>query len=210
MLGPLPALRGGWPCRGRAARHRRRLQDGPVAPFRGRTTGTRSAGHQPERVPGCPDPLQRSRRAGGARARRGASCPPQQETLSQRRRQRRGPVPRHGRQRSLRRAGECRGGDRLPRSPRPGRGDGRADQRELYEAGARVGLEADTNGDGRPDVVQVVAGTEVVRQDEDADYDGTLDRRFEGEVSSEIEAPAPPMLPSLDCGGVDRFWASRR
>ncbi len=89
-------------------------------------------------------------------------------------------------------------------------GDGRADQRELYEAGARVGLEADTNGDGRPDVVQVVAGTEVVRQDEDADYDGTLDRRFEGEVSSEIEAPAPPMLPSLDCGGVDRFWASRR
>ena len=88
-------------------------------------------------------------------------------------------------------------------------GNGRADQRERYEGGARVGLEADTNGDGRPDVVQVVAGTEIVRQDEDADYDGTMDRRFEGEAQSDLAAPAPPALPELECGGIDRFWAKR-
>jgi hypothetical protein len=88
-------------------------------------------------------------------------------------------------------------------------GDGIAEQLEHYEGGVRVGLEADTNGDRRPDVVQVVAGGEVVRQDEDSDYDGTMDRRFEGEAQSELSAPAPPELPALDCGGVDRFWAKR-
>jgi hypothetical protein len=56
----------------------------------------------------------------------------------------------------------------------------------------------------------VVAGTEVVRQDEDSDYDGLLDRRFEGEAESELSTPAPPALPALDCGGIDRFWAQRR
>ena len=86
--------------------------------------------------------------------------------------------------------------------------DPRADQRELYADGRRVRAEFDTQGDGRPDVVQYLDENEaMVRQDEDSNHDGRLDVRFEGGrsvvVSDPPEAPAP--LKRLGCGRFARY-----
>jgi hypothetical protein len=87
-------------------------------------------------------------------------------------------------------------------------GDGKADQRVRYEDGQAVRLEADTNGDGKADVVQHLRGEAIARQCEDGDYDGRIDRCFEGTapvaVSGETDVSAP--LGRLECGGFDRFW----
>jgi len=72
----------------------------------------------------------------------------------------------------------------------------------------RIRLELDTNDDGRPDVVQHLDGDSVARQDEDSDFDGTIDRSFEGKKAVPVEGKpkAPPKLGDLDCGEFDRFW----
>jgi len=48
----------------------------------------------------------------------------------------------------------------------------------------------------------------VVRQDEDEDFDGRIDRRFEGakQVPLEGRPEAPEALRALDCGSFDSFW----
>jgi hypothetical protein len=74
-----------------------------------------------------------------------------------------------------------------------------------------VKLQADTNGDKRPDVIQTFQGGAVARQDEDSDYDGKIDRSFEGQTAVAVPADdrAPAPLGALDCGAADSFWARR-
>ncbi len=60
-------------------------------------------------------------------------------------------------------------------------GNGVADTREIYENGDRIRLEVDTNDDRRPDVVQAVGEGGLPLQDEDVDFDGVVDRRFQGD-----------------------------
>jgi hypothetical protein len=71
-----------------------------------------------------------------------------------------------------------------------------------------VRLEADTNKDKRPDVIQTFAGDAVARQDEDANFDGKIDRSFQGTKSVPVTDPkAPSALPPLACGPLDPFWS---
>ena len=92
-------------------------------------------------------------------------------------------------------------------------GDGWADTRQvLNEAGEVVRLDADTNADRRPDVVQVYAGGALLHQDEDSDGDGRVDRRFRGDQSAEVPADARiegDRFRTLDCGSFDGFWWKR-
>ena len=85
---------------------------------------------------------------------------------------------------------------------------GRADRREIYQAGALARVEADTNADGRPDIVQVYDGASVAVQQEDTDHDGVFDVRFEDGAAVETEAPepAPAPIPPLECGRFSSFW----
>jgi len=90
-------------------------------------------------------------------------------------------------------------------------GDGKGDQRQVFEDGKIARIEADTNQDGRPDVVQYLSGSSVIRQCQDDNYDGTVDACFEGEkvvpVSGVTDLHQP--LGTLDCGGFDPFWKRR-
>jgi len=47
-----------------------------------------------------------------------------------------------------------------------------------------------------------------VRQDEDSDYDGRLDRSFQGEEAVPLSADAPPLEPfgKLACESFHGFW----
>ena len=87
-------------------------------------------------------------------------------------------------------------------------GNGVPDQRESYRDGKRVRLEADTNDDQRPDVVQRTEPDGTEFQDEDTDFDGVLDQRFRGD--SQIALPpntaAPAPLPEMQCGDFHSFW----
>jgi hypothetical protein len=50
------------------------------------------------------------------------------------------------------------------------------------------------------------------RQDEDHDFDGVADARFEGGKPATLPARTPiPGAPfeKLDCGSFDRFWRTR-
>ena len=73
-------------------------------------------------------------------------------------------------------------------------------------------IDADTNGDGKPDVVQTLSGGGPSRQDEDLDFDGVIDRRFEGKklvepaAGTRIEGDA---FGKLGCGSFHRFWWKR-
>ena len=51
-------------------------------------------------------------------------------------------------------------------------------------------------------------GEEVARQDEDSNFDGILDLRFEGETAVAVEGKpeAPAALPKLECGDFHSFW----
>lgn len=91
-------------------------------------------------------------------------------------------------------------------------GNGVADNREVYEGGERVRLEVDTNEDRRPDVAIVARPGGVSRQDEDTDFDGIIDLRFDGDTPVDIPAGtkfAGEKFEKLDCGSFDAFWWKR-
>jgi hypothetical protein len=90
-------------------------------------------------------------------------------------------------------------------------GDGNGNLRQVYANGTIAHLEADTNNDGRPDVVQYLSGPDVVRQCEDSEYDGTVDRCFEGDQVAPVTGVTDLSEPlgSLGCGSFDSFWRSR-
>jgi hypothetical protein len=55
-------------------------------------------------------------------------------------------------------------------------------------------------------------GTTATRQDEDADFDGIVDRRFDGDQL--VDTPAGTKITGagfgkLGCGSVHRFWWKR-
>ena len=78
--------------------------------------------------------------------------------------------------------------------------------------GERVQLQADTNGDGRADVIQTFEGGQVARHDEDQDFDGRIDASFVGGKPAPVDgAPAlsPGPLGKLECGALDPFWKQR-
>jgi len=88
-------------------------------------------------------------------------------------------------------------------------GNGVGDTREVYEGGQRVRTEVDTNNDRKPDVVVSVGPGGVSRQDEDTDFDGVVDHRFDGDTP--VDFPAGTKLPDkpfgkLDCGSFHSFW----
>ena len=54
-------------------------------------------------------------------------------------------------------------------------------------------------------------GEEVARQDEDSDFDGIIDLRFDGDTSVPVEGQpeAPANLSKLECGTFHSFWKRR-
>jgi hypothetical protein len=93
-----------------------------------------------------------------------------------------------------------------------GGGKGMADTREVYQRGQRTRLDADTNADRKPDVIQYFRGDAVTRQEEDADFDGVIDRRFDD--GKPVPVPAGTRIPgadfgSLGCGSFHGFWWKR-
>ena len=51
----------------------------------------------------------------------------------------------------------------------------------------------------------------MARQDEDSDFDGVIDLRFDGDtqVAVEDEPEAPAALSKLECGTFHSFWKRR-
>jgi hypothetical protein len=60
-------------------------------------------------------------------------------------------------------------------------------------------------------VIQYLTDGNVIRQCEDAEFDGRIDRCFEGESLAEVsgvtDVGAP--LESLGCGSLHSFWRRR-
>ncbi len=91
-------------------------------------------------------------------------------------------------------------------------GNGVADNREVYEGGARVRTDIDTNNDRKPDVTISTAPSGASRQDEDTDFDGIIDQRFDGDTPIDIPAGtklAGEKFGRLDCGSFHGFWWKR-
>jgi len=75
-----------------------------------------------------------------------------------------------------------------------------------------VRIDVDTNGDRKPDVVQHLSNGGPPVQDEDSDFDGMVDNRFEGEQLVELTSATPiegDAFGKLDCGSLNRFWWRR-
>jgi hypothetical protein len=91
-------------------------------------------------------------------------------------------------------------------------GDRFADRRQVYEGSELVRLEADTNADRRPDVWITYRGGQAAIQDEDADYDGRVDQRFDLtteeqlEVEGSGEPPSRERFARLQCSGFSALW----
>jgi antitoxin component YwqK of YwqJK toxin-antitoxin module len=91
-------------------------------------------------------------------------------------------------------------------------GDGFADRRQIYEQGELVWVEADTNGDRRPDVWLRYEGGVPKTQDEDSDYDGRIDQRFDlaTEEALPLETPVEPesseKFGKIRCTGFSELW----
>jgi hypothetical protein len=91
--------------------------------------------------------------------------------------------------------------------------DGYADRRQVYGTDGTVELLAvDTNGDRVPDVwIRHTAGQPTL-QDEDTDFDGVVDQRFDLasdqaiEVNGDSGAVSLERLPRIDCSSFSDFW----
>ena len=104
-----------------------------------------------------------------------------------------------------------RDGQKLRETWLDSEGDGLTDQRDVYRNGQRVRVEIDSNGDGRPDVQQLLGPSgDIERQDEDSDFDGRWDRSFVGDRPAPLpeSSEAPGALEEFDCGAFDAFWQS--
>jgi len=91
-------------------------------------------------------------------------------------------------------------------------GNGVADNRDVYENGKSVRTEVDTNNDRKPDVTISIAPSGASRQDEDTDFDGIIDHRFDGDAPVDIPAGtklAGEKFGRLDCGSFHGFWWKR-
>jgi hypothetical protein len=91
-------------------------------------------------------------------------------------------------------------------------GNGVADNREVYEGGERVRTHVDTNDDRKPDVTITAMPGGISRQDEDTDFDGIVDLRFDGDTPVDIPAGtklAGKKFERLNCGSFHRFWWKR-
>ena len=82
----------------------------------------------------------------------------------------------------------------------------------MRKGGQLAELQADTNGDTLPDVVQYFAGADVRQQHEATNFDGVIDRRFQGQTA--VTVPRNTRVPGekfekLGCGSFDRFWSKR-
>jgi hypothetical protein len=90
--------------------------------------------------------------------------------------------------------------------------DGYADLRQVYENGTLARLEADTNADHRPDVWILYVSGQASIQDEDTDFDGQIDQRFDlaanqpVELNGDPEAPASEKFERIGCRGFNEFW----
>jgi hypothetical protein len=75
-----------------------------------------------------------------------------------------------------------------------------------------IRVDADTNKDRKTDVVQSYKAGALVYQDEDTNFDGVVDQRFQG--TTPVAVPAGAQINSepfakLDCGSFQRFWWKR-
>jgi hypothetical protein len=73
-------------------------------------------------------------------------------------------------------------------------------------------LDADTNADRLPDVWITYQNGSAAIQDEDTDFDGQVDQRFDLATDEPIELNgdrSPPSLdglPKIGCSGFSDFW----
>ena len=91
-------------------------------------------------------------------------------------------------------------------------GNGVADTREVYSGEAITRVDVDTNGDRKPDIVQSSGPGGVARQDEDSDFDGVIDNRFDGDQLVDIPAGTKiqgAAFGPLGCASFHRFWWKR-
>ena len=73
-------------------------------------------------------------------------------------------------------------------------------------------LDADTNDDRSPDVIQVFENGDLSYQDEDTDFDGLIDQRFRN--GEPVTIAATQRIPDfrfegLRCGSFHGFWWKR-
>ena len=91
--------------------------------------------------------------------------------------------------------------------------DGYGDQRQVFAEGIQTRFDADTNGDRIPDVWVNYANGAPETQDEDSDFDGQIDVRFD--LATEDVVPlngttAPPVLEAFEqirCTDFSEFWS---
>ena len=86
------------------------------------------------------------------------------------------------------------------------------DQRQVLGGGEIVRIDADTDGDRKPDVIQTYREGALVQQDEDSDADGVVDLRFRGNESVPVPEGtdvAGADFGRLGCGSFSGFWWKR-
>ena len=93
---------------------------------------------------------------------------------------------------------------------------GFADQRQIFEEGTLLRVEADTNEDRMPDVWIRYEGDRATVQDEDSDFDGKIDRRFDLATNKPVplSEPLEPLsierMRRIRCTGFNAFWKDFR
>jgi hypothetical protein len=90
--------------------------------------------------------------------------------------------------------------------------DGYGDRRQVFEDGLQIRFDADTNADRTPDVWINYANGAPETQDEDSDFDGQVDVRFDLATDEAVPLDGTPAGPSLTrfepirCSEFSDFW----